>query len=265
MLDMGLATIGSALIGGLGSFIGGERRNSAQEAAAQRQMDFQAQQTQAQMDFQERMSNTAYQRTVADMRAAGINPMLAYQQGGASTPAGGAAVGAQAQLEDTISPAVRSAMQGAEMVASLNESAARTSREKTQAELNVAATAYNAAKTAEATENTALVKAMTAHEADKQAVTRQQPAQVNASTAQANAAAALARQQRYHVDQQTMTEAAETERRRHAARGEYWRSRSAEYDYQHDVEFGRGRLGRELGSGLSGARALGGALEQWVR
>ena len=41
-----------------------------------------------QMDFQRDMSNTAYQRAMADMRKAGINPIMVTKLGGASTPTG---------------------------------------------------------------------------------------------------------------------------------------------------------------------------------
>lgn len=42
-------------------------------------------------DFQERMSNTSYQRGMKDMKDAGLNPMLAFMQGGANTPSGSTA------------------------------------------------------------------------------------------------------------------------------------------------------------------------------
>lgn len=52
------------------------------------QNQFNAEQAQLNRDFQERMANTAYQRAVADMKSAGLNPYLAYSQGGSSTPGG---------------------------------------------------------------------------------------------------------------------------------------------------------------------------------
>jgi len=85
-----------ALVGGM-NYYGQMQTNAAN-----------AKQAQAQMDFQNEQTSTAYQRGTADMKAAGLNPMLAYSQGGAQS--GG---GAQATMGNELGQGANSALSAA--------------------------------------------------------------------------------------------------------------------------------------------------------
>lgn len=102
------------------------------------QIGEQEKETQANREFQEGMSSSAYQRAVADMKAAGLNPMLAYERGGATTPAGATA---NISGENPASAGISSAAQAQQIqqsAATVKQTEAMTDKTKKEAE-NVAA------------------------------------------------------------------------------------------------------------------------------
>jgi len=71
------------------------RQEQFQSGQVSAQQAYNTQQAQAQMAFQERMSNTARQREMADLRSAGLNPMMAAMNG-ATAPQGASAASSAA-------------------------------------------------------------------------------------------------------------------------------------------------------------------------
>ena len=78
----------------MGNWLSGRNPNAQQQAhtaAVSSDREWAERQAQAQKDFQREMSDTQWQRGVKDMQKAGLNPALAFMQGGASAPMGASA------------------------------------------------------------------------------------------------------------------------------------------------------------------------------
>lgn len=99
-----LITGGASLLGSMFSSMTASDNSAANIAMQQQTNQMNMQESQRNRDFQEQMSNTAYQRSSADMQKAGLNPAMMFGSGGPASTPGGSTATAQAPHQSNVSP-----------------------------------------------------------------------------------------------------------------------------------------------------------------
>lgn len=145
-----LAGIGGGVLG----FIGQQQTNQKNWDIAQAANAASAEQAQRQMDFQERMRSTQYQTAIEDMKKSGLNPMLAYSQGGAGTPSGAMGQVTTAKVGNAIGSALAGAQAASMTAADLDLKDATTQNTSAQTIKTEADTIQTAANIGKILEDT---------------------------------------------------------------------------------------------------------------
>lgn len=107
-MGFSLGDVAGMATGGVLGYLGQQQANRSNETIAKDATDASKQMSKEQMAFQERMANTAHQRQVADLRAAGLNPILSRNSGAAS-PAGASGSAATAHVESSLGAGISGA------------------------------------------------------------------------------------------------------------------------------------------------------------